>query len=310
MISTATKPATLIGCGIGDALGVPWEMKSPLNPNLVKWDGLFKDGATFHKWSKAGMWSDDTLMTKALAQSIIECGKYDPANAAQKYLDWFNSGNPRGMGSTTGEALFHLKLGSTWQESGVKGDKVCGNGTAMRAAPIGIAFKDADKIKEVAFQDAIITHNNIECQVGSFAVALAANYLLSAELVNDLVVHVGAELERYGLATTKVHEQLVVAQGHLDAGTNSAEALSKIGTSGYVVHTVAAALYCVAWNSSFKDAVVMAVKAGGDADTTAAVAGALAGTYYGIEGIPEEYKSVEDYELLGQLTDSLMAIRS
>jgi len=51
--TTTNKPATIVGCAIGDALGVPWEMKSASNPNLLAWDGLFKDGATFHKWSKA-----------------------------------------------------------------------------------------------------------------------------------------------------------------------------------------------------------------------------------------------------------------
>jgi ADP-ribosyl-[dinitrogen reductase] hydrolase len=310
MINTATKPATLVGCGIGDALGVPWEMKSPLNPNLQNWDGLFKDGATFHKWAKAGMWSDDTLMTIALAKSIIECNGYDPANAAQKYLDWFNSNNPRGMGSTTGEALCHLKLGSTWNESGVKGERVCGNGTAMRSSPLGLAFKDIKRMQQAAFNDAIITHNNLEPQVGSFAVAVATNHLLSADTTHDLIIKAGAEVERYGFGGTKVHDQMLIAQSCIDDDLPANEALAKIGTTGYVVHTVAAALYCVAKTSSFKDCVVMAVKGGGDADTTAAIAGGLAGTFYGIEGIPEEYKTVEDFDLLAELTNSLMAVRN
>ena len=93
-----------------------------------------------------------------------------------------------------------------------------------------------------------------------------------------------------------------------DDNVNPQLALAEIGSSGYVPETVASAFYCLAATDNFKDCVVMAVKAGGDTDTTAAVAGALAGTYYGLEGIPEEYKGVENFELLQNLTDELINI--
>lgn len=188
-MTTTNKPATILGCAIGDALGVPWEMKSALNPHLQAWDGLFKDGATFHKWSKAGMWSDDTLMSIALANSLIERnGEYDPATAAQKYLDWFNSGNTRGIGSTTAEALTHLRLGATWEESGVMTDKCDGNGTAMRISPMALVYhNDLTKLIDVAVKDASITHNRPEPKAGSIAVALGVAYLLNGEKPANLI---------------------------------------------------------------------------------------------------------------------------
>src|SRR5208282_1704009 len=110
-------------------------------------------------------------MTTALAKSLVECNGFDPANVAAKYLAWYVSGDCRGMGSTTSEALFHLKLGSTWQESGVSREDAMGNGTAMRVSPIGLAYRNNLKLlMDAAEADAIITHNNSECVIGSQAV--------------------------------------------------------------------------------------------------------------------------------------------
>ena len=101
--------------------------------------------------------------------------------------------------------------------------------------------------------------------------------------------------------------KLELAHTLLEAGTDHASNLAQIGTSGYVPETVGAAFYCVAATDNFKDAVVMAIKAGGDTDTTAAVVGALAGTLYGLDAIPAEYKdNVENKELLQSLTDELI----
>ena len=111
------KIATLIGCAIGDALGNPFEMKAATSPLLTKWDGLFKAGGTFWK-GEAGQYTDDTLMTIALATSLIAEKGYDPEQIAQMYLEWYNSGNTRGIGTTTARALENLKLGATWQKVG------------------------------------------------------------------------------------------------------------------------------------------------------------------------------------------------
>ena len=108
------------------------------------------------------------------------------------------------------------------------------------------------------------------------------------------------------LANSEVLTKLEIALAHLKDGTPADRALADIGTSGYVPETVGAAFYCLGATDNFRDAVVMAVKGGGDTDTTAAIVGAMAGTFYGIDGIPEEYKSVENFELLQGLTDQLI----
>lgn len=109
------------------------------------------------------------------------------------------------------------------------------------------------------------------------------------------------------MADSYVKDKLVLAQTLLKEKADPVEALALIGTHGYVPSTVGAAFYCVAGTFYFEDAVVMAVRGGGDTDTTAAIAGAMAGTYYGLDAIPSEYKDqIENFDLLQSLTDELV----
>lgn len=303
-----TKIATLVGCAIGDALGNPFEMKPMASPLLTEWDGLFKKGGTFWK-GEPGQYTDDTLMTMALAASIIEKQGFDPEHVAAQYLAWYNTGNTRGIGTTTAGAMMHLKMGASWQESGAThmhdGRPVGGNGTAMRASPIGLWYrKDPTGLLTNAMLDASITHNSFEPKMGSIAVALGVAMLANDTYSSVDIVEEVAEV----LADCKVKEKILLALELIDSEADHFEALAKIGTGGYVPETVGAAFYCVGATDTFKDAVVLAVKGGGDTDTTAAVAGALAGTYYKLDGIPSEYKdTVENFTLLQQLTDELLS---
>lgn len=304
--------ATLVGCAIGDALGNSFEMKLANYQPLVEWDGLFKEGGTFW-WGQPGQYTDDTLMSMALTASLLEHRGYNPDDAAQKYLAWMESGNTRGIGGTTAAALTRVKLGAHHTESGLilnaDGTPVGGNGTAMRASPIGLAYHhDLNRLLEVAMEDASITHNSLEPKLGSIAVALGTALLANRTVSPQSVVYQIADL----LPDSVLKSKLELVQKWLEQGTDlstiATEALAEIGTAGYVPETVGAAFFCLGASSNFKDCVVMAVKGGGDTDTTAAIAGALAGTWYGVEGIPEEYNSVENRELLQILTDELINI--
>lgn len=293
--------ATLVGCAIGDAAGNPFEMKAAISPALKQWDGLFKEGGTFW-WGQPGQYTDDTLMSIALATSLIENRGFNGEDVANKYLAWMNSGNTRGIGGTTAQALSMLKLGATWKTSGLKGSKIGGNGTAMRATPIGIAYRNnLPKLMEVAMQDASITHNSLEPQMGSVAVALGTALF---HTTNCSPMEVLKEVSAT-LLESIVQQKMTLAIDHIEKNTDPVIALAEIGSAGYVPETVGAAFYCVAKNFNFKDTIIMAIKAGGDTDTTAAIAGGLAGTYYGLADIPEEYRSVENYQFLRDLQTEL-----
>jgi ADP-ribosylglycohydrolase len=108
---------------------------------------------------------------------------------------------------------------------------------------------------------------------------------------------------------TIVNKKLSLVLEHLESGTDVDVALADIGSQGYVPETVGAAFYCLLVNDNFRDTVVMAVKAGGDTDTTAAIAGGMAGTLYGLDEIPEEYKEqVENFEMLHSLDLELASL--
>jgi ADP-ribosyl-[dinitrogen reductase] hydrolase len=296
------KIATLTGLCIGDALGKAFEMFSPYNEKLLNWDGLFKEGGTFH-FGKENEYTDDGKMSICLATSLVDKGGFDIESVANCYLDWYNSQDLRGIGSTTAKALLHLKLGSSPYESGLTDPKCAGNGSAMRVAPIGIFYRnELDNLIKFAMEDASITHNSLEPKIGSVAVGLGVALIANKTHDNKNII---SELENV-LVESEVLKKIQTAKQCLWEDLPWQESLSVIGTSGFVADTVGAAFYCFAATNSFKDAVVMAVRGGGDTDTIAAITGALAGTYYGLSGIPEEYKSVEDYDLLDSLTDELM----
>lgn len=295
------KIATLVGCAIGDALGNPFEMKNANHHCILQWNGLFKDGGTFWK-GKAGQYTDDTLMSIALSESLIENNGFFPEKVAQEYLNWYNSGNTRGIGSTTASAMVRLKLGASHLESGLTDLQCAGNGTAMRAAPIGLFYKDdLSTLLQVAAQDASITHNSLEPKLGSIAIALGTALIANGANLYDTLV----EVEDI-ISDSYVKAKLTLAKILINENIDSKKALEEIGTSGYVADSVGAAYYCLASTSNFKDCVMMAVRGGGDTDSIAAIAGAMAGTYYGLEGISEEYKIVENFDLLQSLTDELI----
>lgn len=308
------KIATLVGCAIGDALGNPFEMKAPISPSLVEWDGQFKAGGTFWK-GDAGQYTDDTLMTMALSASLLECQGFNPEDVAKKYLRWYDSGNTRGIGTTTAVAMVNLKIGADWNEAGlirgVDGLPASGNGTAMRASPIGLVYRnDLQKLLQTAATDASITHNSIEPKIASAAVALGVALLANREADNRSVLY---QIKDILPDDTMVCDRLLEAAHCLKDEVDPMVALATIGTQGnrgYVPETVASAFYCLAATNNFRDCVVMSIKCGGDTDTTAAVAGALAGTWYGWEGIPEQYHSVENCELLQALTQELLKIEA
>jgi ADP-ribosyl-[dinitrogen reductase] hydrolase len=305
--------ATLVGCAIGDALGNPFEMKPAISPLLKEWDGQFKAGGTFWK-GEAGQYTDDTLMSIALSKSLLQCNGFDPDDVAKEYLAWYDTGNTRGIGTTTASAMVNLKLGANYKESGLivgyDGLPAGGNGTAMRASPIGLVYRhDLTKLMECAIKDASITHNSMEPKIGSVVVAITTALLATGvsspkSLPEDIL-----DIIPDSIIKTKLELASKWAERHTPIADVSSYAFAEIGVSGYVPETVGAALFCFSATRSFQEAVVMAVRAGGDTDTTAAIVGALAGTYYGLEGIPEEYKNqVENFELLQGLTDELLNI--
>ncbi|HZD59267.1 MAG TPA: ADP-ribosylglycohydrolase family protein, partial [Anaerolineae bacterium] len=257
-------------------------------------------------WSQ-GKWTDDTKMALALAESIVDSGGFKPEHAARKYLEWYESGDWRGIGNITQQSLSQLKEGASWQESGVKEDWAAGNGTAMRVAPIGLLHMNGPTQVEVdARNDAIITHNNHEAINGSFAVAFAVARLAKGDIALNRVIPETVDF----IHPSEVLVRLETAQKLLEEGVTADDALLDLGTGGYVVETVASSFYCfLSSPDSYETAIYHAIRGGKDTDTTAAITGALSGAYLGFEGIPLKWREeVEDAPRIEHLASQLYDI--
>ncbi len=205
----------------------------------------------------AGTWSDDTSMALAVCDSYRELGRVDVPDVRNRFLAWYRDDAYTcdglfDIGNATATAL---RLGR-----GLEGELDNGNGSLMRTVPLAFADATDDEVREVS----AITH---------------AHRTSTEACV--CMVHAAREL----IAGRTAHE---VAAALIDVSKPE----DQVASGGYVLDTFEAALWCLANTGSYAECVLKAVNLGNDTDTTGAVAGALAGIVYGIDGIPEEWMTV------------------
>lgn len=288
----------LLGTAVGDALGVPFEKKLVNNEELVAWDGKTYLGSEYHKLSP-GQYSDDTQMSLMVAESLLENKGFNPDDLSNRYVDWMVSGRARGWGKTTLMAIQNLQAGKHWSQSGIAGSE--GNGTAMRSAPFGVYFRnDLKSLVQICKIDSAITHASPDAEAGSIAIAVASYYAVNKD-TSDLLEKICPHLPDSKVKNTIASLDALTTSEHI----TPAQALMILGTKANVRETVPSALYCFIKFSSYYDAVLAAIKAGGDTDTTAAIVGALFGARDGMKAIDKSFYSVEDFDKLVELDSQL-----
>ncbi len=317
------KSAVLIGKAIGDAMGMPFETKRWNDPSILAWDGHSYGASEFHKLNP-GQWTDDTGMALALTESLFkhqydvrEKRGFDPERTAACYTLWYNSPKFRGAGQTTRKALENLKNGVPWYQSGELG--ALGNGTAMRIAPLGVFYKDEPtRLMKAAKLDAIITHDGHEAQQGSIAMAMGVALLLNGvkreEILESLrhILEPSRLLDNINLIASNktIYDTLKNKDYERNLDRNGGNRIISqliLGNKYTVVEAVPRAFYVFVATRSFEEAIELAIRGGGDTDTVAAMVGALAGAYYGLDAIPDSYiKPIENYELLLKLDQELL----
>jgi ADP-ribosylglycohydrolase len=177
----------------------------------------------------------------------------------------------------------------------------------MRIAPVGLFdCQHLEKLRKDVHSAGAITHGNPEALAGGLAVAYGVARLATAEVQPERLI---AETIAF-VGDCDVSRNLRHAHRLLEGAVPAADALITLGTSGYVVHTVASAFYCFARTpESFKQTVIEAVMAGGDTDTTGAVAGALSGAYNGAQRIPAAWlEQVEGRAQIEELARRICAV--
>lgn len=243
----------IYGLAVGDALGVPYEF---CRRNTFECTGM-ADGGTHGQ--PAGTWSDDTSMALCICSSIKQLAYINVADIAGRFRRWLEHGDFTCDGRVFDVGMTCRKAIST----GVPGKSYdeCGNGSLMRTAPL--AMLDYLTFSEIHAVSAI-THKH---PVAEWSCVTLCDMLWTI---------------RNSGTPAKVDFQR--RYGHIVS--RPAEAVK---SDGYCEHTLEAALWCFMNTSSYADCVLAAVNLGDDTDTTAAVAGALAGVYYGFEAIPPKW---------------------
>lgn len=307
-------PNVLLCTAIGDALGMPFEGLASDNKSLATWDGKTflpsrprppsDYGCSLNV--KPGQFTDDSQMSIMVSESLIENKRFNAKDLSTRYVDWIHSGRARGFGGTTKKAVDSLKAGNHWTKSGVEGS--VGNGTAMRAAPFGVFYanKDFNDMFQAVKVDSAITHKSIEAEAGALAIAITTWLTvkkMSADVPAYLAVHLPDSVVKEKIFVALEMAKLMRSNGK---GKTDAQCLAELGTRADVRQTVPAAMYCYWRFDNYVDAVVAAIRAGGDCDTTAAIVGGIFGGRTKLGDIPKTWvRNVEDSAYLRQLDSRL-----
>ena len=288
----------LLGAAIGDALGKVFEGSLCNNKDLVAWDGITFIGSHYHKLGPY-QFTDDTILSCALAESLIENDGFDPDKVSKHYCQAVINNPNRGWGSTTRYAIQNIYAGKNYNESGIIGSY--GNATAMRISPLAVFYrKNLKELIRFAEIDAKITHVSDEAIAGSLAIALA-NYFIINNDEEDLL----NKIKPY-LPDSKLKTKLDAVNIFLKKEISHQKALKIIGTSGDVRETVPAVLYTYLKFNNYRDGMPAIIKMGRDTDSTASILCALYGTKYGISHFDEYHvKNVEDSEKLINLDNKI-----
>lgn len=277
--------AGVYGHLVGDAIGVPYEFTAPDPGRLVEVRG----NGSHHQ--PAGTWSDDGSLMLALLDSLLAVG-FDPEDQGRRALAWWDDhaytpdgDRPFDIGGATAQALGRLRSGTPAVGAGGTGERDQGNGSLMRILPLALVDvpDDDTELVERAHLASRVTHGHPKCQVA------CALYVL---LVRTLIEHPGGDPEAaLALATDRLLG--VYARRPEDAsvlrGLLAHRAHLKKPGGGWVADTFWSAWEAFASASSYRETIQRCVRYGHDTDTTAAIAGGLAGLRWGVAGIPGEW---------------------
>ncbi|MBZ8182688.1 ADP-ribosylglycohydrolase family protein [Oscillatoria salina] len=294
-LTTSQLLSGLMGVCVGDALGVSVEF----TPRRILLENPVIEMQGFGTYNQPpGTWSDDSSLTFCLAEAM--CEGVSPttellARTGDNFCRWYESGfwTPHGVvfdiGNATARAIRRLQAGVSPTEAGGTDETSNGNGSLMRILPVAFAYDllDFPQLIELAHQISCLTHAHPRSQIGcSIYISIAVCLLQGKQPHSAYLEAIQQVVPIYAqppYASEKHHFQRVLA------GNIATLSLAEIRSSGYVVDSLEAALWCFLNSTSYSEAVLKAVNLGEDTDTTAAITGGLAGIYYGRENIPSDW---------------------
>ncbi len=300
----------LLGLAIGDALGAPAESLS-YDEIRTRWppDGI----RSFYPFRglSPGSYTDDTEMSIAVARGLLGAEDFGTESIMESmtraFINWLeNTDSTRSPGNSCMRGVNNLKSGIHWSESGVVHSKGCG--TAMRAAPIGLAYPHAiDALTNMASHVSLMTHGHPCATAGSFATAFLVARSLDGTNTADILVELIRKSARISEEFAKYIMRVPIVLGMEDLK----DAHIMLGAGWVAEEAVAGAVYAnIKHPYSFKDCVLEAANSGGDTDSKACIAGAIAGARLGRDALPTEWvEGVEDRTLLIDLAKKLFKLQ-
>lgn len=286
------------GAIVGDAVGVPYEFSPPGSIESIEW------GHRGTHNQLPGTWSDDGALMLALLDSLLAVG-FDLEDQGQRFVNWSREGayTPDGVfdvGSATRAAVNRIASGTPASEAGGTGEDDNGNGSLMRILPIALVSLDQDD--DILFGQAsassAVTHGHPRSRITCAAYTF---------LARNLIVGNGDRSAAMKRALAALERQLPS-----DWRQDFAElaAWKQRRGTGYVIDCFWSAWDAFSGAASYSETVERAIRYGVDTDTTACVAGGLAGIYWGVEAIPSEWRSgMRGQEIVEPLMEKLLESR-
>jgi len=291
----------LLGLACGDALGRPVEGQGPEDISRaygtirrMEADGVFD--------APAGTTTDDTAQAQCLLESVIQSNGFNPEEFAKRLLEWARS-DGFGAGRMTMESINKLSNGVPWDQAGKETWKDsdeganAGNGSVMRCAPLALVYAtdtpSDDSLKKASMAQSVITHADSRCVYGSYVL----NEVIRGQLSGAVESPLQSALDQI---EDEAPKELIEPLRTVPKTPST----DRFGLTPYVVDTLEIALHHGLTASSTADAIIGAVNEGGDADTTGAIAGAIAGARHGASTLPDEWlRSLDRRKKLWQLAN-------
>jgi ADP-ribosyl-[dinitrogen reductase] hydrolase len=295
----------LLGLLIGDALGVPYEFYDPAR--LPPIDQLAMTPplgfARSHPGTPPGTWSDDGAQALCLLVSLLDCGRLDPDDLGQRLVQWYDSGYMAidhrvfDVGVHTSNVLRAIGQGTPPLVAGAMGLQARGNGSLMRSLPLALWHQgdDAALVADAHLQSQV-THGDAYCQVCCALYCLWARYLLRGEVM------------AWTIATDSLIAIYQTNPAFLDIlewAVRPREPMSGSG-DGYVIDALRSA-QMVMQVGDYEQVVRSAIALGNDTDTTACIAGGVAGVRDGVGAIPADWlRQLRGQDIVLPLLDRLL----
>jgi ADP-ribosyl-[dinitrogen reductase] hydrolase len=297
----------LFGLLVGDALGVPYEFQDAAQlPPLAEIEMTPPLGfRRSHGATPPGTWSDDGAQALCLLTSLLDCGKLDPDDLGQRFVAWYQSGYMAidqrvfDVGLHTSRVVQAIAAGMPALDAGALGKDARGNGSLMRSLPLVLWHRgtDAELVADAHLQSRV-THGDAYCQV------CCALYCLWARQLLD---HGKTPWIAATQSLRSIYQTNPTFLDILDWAVRPDDVAAGRG-GGYVIDALRSARMVMGGKKSYEQVVKAAIALGDDTDTTACIAGGVAGIRDGIESIPSRWlDQLRGQEVVLPLLERLLA---